>query len=259
MSELQRLQNQFQDYLLNSNPLFQNSIVNTKKVPAETRLAIYNNAYRSRLIDALAANYPVLQTYLGGEQFEELGQAYLSAYPSSFRSIRWFGNQLANFLNEHPDYNAFPYLAELAQFEWTLTLVFDAADNTTLQMEDMGKIPPDAWIDMRLQAHPSVHRLHLSWNVVPIWQAISDDKIPPDPIQYPIPIHWILWRKEFTNHFCSLTEDEAWAIDALLKASTFSEICEGLCQWIDEEEAGLRAASLLKGWISEGLIANVTQ
>ncbi len=257
MSGLQRLQNQFQDYLLNSNPHFQNSIVTTKKVPAETRLAIYANAYRSRLIEALAANYPVIQVYLGCDQFEELGQAYLNAYPSSFRSIRWFGDQLANFLNEHPDYKAFPYLAELAQFEWTLTLVFDATDSVVLQMEEMGNIPSDAWVDMRLQAHPSVHRLHSSWNVVQIWQAISDDKTPPDPIQNSVPIHWVLWRKELTNHFCSLTEDEAWAINIIINGATFSELCEGLCQWVDEEEAGLRAASLLKGWISEGLITKV--
>src|SRR3990167_11289209 len=103
MKGLQRLQTQFQDYLLNSNPLFRKCIVTTKKIPAEARLAIYSNAYRSRLIEALAANYPVLQTYLGCEQFEELGQAYLHACPSSFRSIRWFGDQLVNFLNEHSD------------------------------------------------------------------------------------------------------------------------------------------------------------
>ncbi|OGT38498.1 MAG: hypothetical protein A3F12_04120 [Gammaproteobacteria bacterium RIFCSPHIGHO2_12_FULL_38_14] len=257
MKVLQCLQNQFQDYLLNSNPNFQNSIVNTKKVPAETRLAIYNNAYRSRLVDALAANYPVLQTYLGCEQFEALGQAYLSANPSSFRSIRWFGDQLVNFLNEHADYKAFPYLAELAQFEWVLTLVFDATDSPVLQMEEMGSIPPGAWVNMRLQTHPSLHRLSLSWNVVQIWQAISDDKTPPDPIENSVPIHWVVWRKDLTNHFCSLTEDEAWAIDALLNGATFSGICEGLCQWVDEGEAGLRAASLLKGWISEGLVAKV--
>ena len=257
MKVLQCLQNQFQDYLLNSNPNFQNSIVNTKKVPAETRLAIYNNAYRSRLVDALAANYPVLQTYLGCEQFEALGQAYLSANPSSFRSIRWFGDQLVNFLKEHSDYKAFPVLAELAQFEWTLTLVFDAWDSTVLQMEEMGNIPSNAWVNMRLQAHPSLHRLTLSWNVIHIWQAISDDKTLPDPIENSVPIHWVLWRKELTNHFCSLREDEAWAIDAILNGSTFSEICEGLCQWIDEEEVGLRAASFLKGWISEGLITKV--
>ena len=137
MSGLHRLQNQFQDYLLNSNPLFQNSIVNTKKIPAETRLAIYANAYRSRLIDALAANYPVLQAHLGCAQFEELGQAYLSAYPSLHRSIRWFGDQLTHFLCKNSCYKEIPYLGELAQFEWTLTLVFDATDSTILQMEKM--------------------------------------------------------------------------------------------------------------------------
>lgn len=257
MNGLRHLQNKFQAYLLQSNSAFQNHIVTTGKVSAETRLAIYANAYRSRLIEALAANYPILQVYLGCEQFKELGQAYLSACPSSYRSIRWFGDKLAHFLCENSPYKEIPYLGELAQFEWTLTLVFDAADSKILQVEEMGSIPPDAWITMRLQAHPSIHRLNLTWNVVQIWQCISDDKTPPEPLQNPAPIHWVLWRKELMNQFCSLANDETWALDAILSGSTFSDICEGLCQWIDEEEAGLRAASLLKGWISEGLIAEV--
>ena len=257
MNGLRQLQNKFQAYLLHSNSSFEEYVINTEKVPAEARLAIYANAYQSRLIEALAANYPVLQIYLGHEQFETLGQAYLFAYPSSYRSIRWFGDKLAGFLHENSPYKEIPYLAELAQFEWALTSVFDAADSTILQMDDMGSIPPDAWINMRLQAHPSLHRLNLTWNVVQIWQTLSDDKTPPEPIQHPVPIHWLLWRKELMNQFCSLADDEAWALDTMLSGGTFSDICEGLCQWEEEEAVGLRAASLLKGWIAEGLIAEV--
>lgn len=257
MSGLRNLQNKFQAYLLNSNTAFKKHIVDTEKVSAETRLAIYSHAYRSRLVEALASNYPVLQLYLGYEQFAELGQAYLSAYPSSYRSIRWFGDQLAIFLTKCLAYKKFPYLAELAKFEWTLTLVFDAADSVILQIEEMMQIPLDVWTNMRLQTHPSIQRLNLSWNIVEIWQAISDDKTPPDPIPSPFAVNWLLWRRELTNHFCSLVEEEAWAIDAMLSGSTFSEICAGLCRWIDEKEAGFRAASILKGWISEELIAKV--
>lgn len=255
MKGLLHLQNTFQSYLLNANPAFQKHIVHTEKVPAQTRLAIYSNAYQLRLIEALGSNYPVLQVYLGCEQFEELSRAYLFAYPSSYRSIRWFGDQLAYFLRENTPYKEMPYLAELAQFEWALTLVFDAADSSILQVEEMGKLSPDAWINMRFTMHPSLYRLNLSWNVVQIWQAISDNKIPPEPVQNALPDNWVLWRKDLINQFCSLAVDEAWAMDAMLNEATFSEICEGLCQWFDEEEAGMRAASLLKGWILEGLIA----
>ncbi len=257
MKALSQLQNQFQNYLLDSNLQFQNCIINTDKVPAEIRLGIYGNAYRIRLIEALAANYPILHMYVGDDQFEELGEAYLKTCPSTFRSIRWFGDCLANFLSNHSSYKEYPYLAELAQFEWTLTLAFDAIDDNILQIEEMASIPPDAWINMQLQMHPAVHRLSFSWNIIQIWQALSDENTPPEPVHNLHPVEWVLWRREFASQFCSLSNDEAWAIDAMRNGGTFSEICEGLCQWIDEDEAALRAASLLKSWISQGLITKV--
>ena len=68
---------------------------------------------------------------------------------------------------------------------------------------------------------------------------------------------FVLWRNGLTSQFSSLSEDEAWAIDAMIKGLTFGELCEGLCQWVDEEEAGMHAASLLKGWIMMGFITAV--
>ena len=257
MTKLLQVENKFQDYLLHSNQAIFQHVSGTVKVSAETRLGLYAYAYRSRLHEALSSSYSVVESYLGSESFVELCYAYINAHPSQFRSIRWFGDQFADFIAKQPLYQAFPYLSELAKLEWTMALVFDAADSPVLQLEDMQVIPPEAWINMRLQVHPSVHRITLSWNVVQIWQAITDELAPTKPQQNTSDVGWILWRKALMNQFSSLSADELWAIDAMINGLTFGEICEGLCQWIDESDAGMRAASLLKGWITEGLITNV--
>ena len=257
MNELINLQNKFQKYLMHSDHAIQMESVSTGKVPVEVRLEIYGHAYRSRLVEALAANYPILQIYLGDEPFEKLSHAYIDAHPSLFRNIRWFGNQLENFLTENADYSSYPYLAELAKLEWTMTLTFDAADHRLVTMEDIIHLPPEAWADMRLMAHPSTHLIHFSWNVVHLWQALSQEQQPCEPIQNERPTAWVFWRKDLINQYCSLPEDEAFAIDAMLKGMKFGEVCEGICQWINEEEAAIRAASLLKGWILSGLIVKI--
>ncbi len=256
MKNLLPLQNKFQDYLLNLRDDFKKDIVGTERVSTETRLGIYRDAYRIRLHDALAANFPILKIYLGDEQFEELAFDYLAEYPSHFRSIRWFGDHLSPFLSQQEKYKAFPFLSELAQFEWTQTLVFDAKNSEILQLEELGLIPPESWGSMTFELHPSVHRLTFSWNVPPIWQALSDETTPPEPIQTPNTA-WILWRQELVTHFCSLSEEEAFGLDALMKGNSFEKICEGLCQWVEEDQAAMKAASLLKGWILAGLIAKV--
>lgn len=257
MSDLLNLQDKFQHYLLQGHVDFQKLIISTEKVSIETRLSIYSNAYQSRLVEALASNYPILHIYLGQEIFEKIACDYINQFPSHYRSIRWFGDQLAQFLNGHLEYKKFPYLSELAQFEWAQTLVFDAADSAILQVEEVAQIPPESWMDLRFTPHPSVHRINLSWNVVQIWQSISDDQKPDEPAQNSSIVSWVLWRRDLINRFCSLTEAESWAIDAILQKLTFGEICEGLCQWFDDQDAGVQAASLLKGWIQSGLLTEV--
>jgi len=257
MNELLSIQEEFQNYLLHSGLSKPKFIINTKKVSAKTRLAIYSYAYRSRLIDALADNFPVLKNYLGCENFEALANAYLDIHPSTNRSIRWFGDQLGNFIASKNEFVAMPYLVELARVEWILTEVFDAPNVPVFQLDEIAKIPPEHWSNMRLFIHPSVKSLSLMWNVDAIWQAITDKLTPAEPKQNEHPVIWIFWRKDLINKFSPLTADEAWAITAVLEEKSFAEICEGLCRWHSEDTVAIHAASYLKGWITVGLITKI--
>jgi hypothetical protein len=257
MNELLTIQEQFQNYLMHPEEGKLAFIDNTKKISAKERLAIYSYAYKSRLTECLEDNFPVLNTYLGAKQFEEVACAYLDRYPSTYRSIRWFGDQLSDFLSDCSPYNEYPYLAELAQFEWRMRLVFDAKDNNILHIEEVAQIPPESWVDMYFETHPTVNRLDMSWNVVQIWQDIMDGHAPIEALHSATKTSWVLWRRDLLNRFCSLSEDEAWAIDTMMNGLSFGEICAGLCQWFDEHNAALRAASLLKGWINSGLISAI--
>ena len=257
MTTLLNIEDKFQNYLLHSSQDIFHHIIGTTKVPADIRLAIYGNGYQARLHEALVASYPILERYLGSDPFEELCYAFIDHYPSPYRSIRWFGDKMAEYISLHSQYKEYLYLSELAEFEWAMALVFDAADSSIIQLEDMQHIAPNAWEGMRLSVHPSIHRLSLAWNVVQIWQAITDDAPLCEPLQSPSKVVWILWRKDLISQFSSLAEDEAWAIDAIINGLTFGDVCEGLCRWVEEEEAGMRAASLLKGWITAGLITNI--
>jgi len=124
MQSLTKLQHDFQAYLLQAPTTIAESIVATENVTREARLALYGDAYRERLIEALCNNYPKLFCYLGEGQFRELALQYIAHYPSGFRSIRFFGGRLAMFLNKTVPYSEEGVLAELADFEWTLAYVF---------------------------------------------------------------------------------------------------------------------------------------
>lgn len=256
MNELLQLQEQFQKFLLSSQSGIHDAIVQTEAVSVETRLGIYRDAYKLRLIESLSTNFPALYAYLGTEEFNKLAAYYIDAHPSSYRSIRWFGDLLSDFIKHN--YPQYPYLAELADFEWKMNFAFDAADAPRVQIEDMAVVPPESWANLKFTLHPSLQRIHYFWNAIPLWQALTDDHELPELQQNTEPASWVLWRTpEYILRFYSTTQEENWLLEGLSQGLSFGALCEGLCQWIKPEEVGMSAASYLKGWIQKGMLSEL--
>ena len=258
MSEtLRRLQEDFQDYLLTPDARMQPHVHGSAQVSAEERLAIYANAYRLRLLEALGTDYPGLHTVLGDDEFDAMGRAYIAAHPSAYFSLRWFGDRLSEFLRSTAPYSQYPVFAEMATFEWAKSDAFDAADSAVANISDMAAIPPDAWPGLRFIPHHSLRRLDLRWNVPTVWKEIDAGREPPELVESEYPIAWLLWRQDLLTYFRSLNVDEAWALDALLRGETFADLCEGLTEWIDAQNVAGHAVGLLKQWLTDGLISEI--
>jgi len=256
MTTLARLQRDFQDYLLRGDPAVASHVLGSARVPVATRLGIYSRAYRSRLQEALANNFPALARLLGETDFQTLAAHYVAAHDSPFFSIRYYGDALPRFLATHEPYAAAPVLAELAQWEWAMTSVFDAADTAPLGHEALARIAPGQWAQLRFEWHPSVQRLTLWWNVPQLWQALTDESEPPSASRAAAPVQWLLWRERLTTYFRSLPQTEAAALDAARNGWPFAEVCELLCAELGESAAPAEAAALLRGWIGSGLIVS---
>jgi len=256
MTVLAHLQRDFQDHLLRGDAAVEAHVVGTARVPVATRLGIYAGAYRSRLADALAHTFPALAKFLGEKDFHTLASDYVLTHDSPFFSIRYYGDTLPQFLATREDYAAAPVLAELAQWEWVMGSVFDAADATPLAHEALARTPPQQWAQLRFSWHPSVQRLALSWNVPQLWQALTSEVEHPELSHTTVPVQWLLWREELTTYFRSLPKAEAAALDASRSGWPFGELCELLCEELGESEAPAQAASLLRGWIASGLIVS---
>jgi hypothetical protein len=251
---LRRLQEDFQGYLLTLDERMHPHVLGSAQVGVEERLAIYANAYRLRLLEALATDYPGLHALLGDDDFDAMGRAYIAAHPSPYFSLRWFGDRMSDFLSITAPYSKYPVFAEMAAFEWAKSDAFDAADGEVAGIHDMAAIPPDAWPGLRFVPHPSLRRLDLRWNVPTIWKEIEAEQEPQAPEEGDYPIAWLVWRQNLVTYFRSLNVDEAWALDALQRGEPFATLCEGLTEWIDAQHVAGHAAGLLKRWLEDGLI-----
>lgn len=256
-SPLATMQQGFQAYVLDGTASFAAEICTPPNATAIARLSIYAEAYRLRLHDALATDFPALHTLAGDALFAEIGRAYLAVHPSQHFSLRYFGERLSAFLACHSPYRESPVLSEMATLEWALSLAFDAADLPSLDVATLGALPQDAWPTLRLRFHPSVQRRDFYWNVPALWSAIDADSAPQTPAKLADPVAWLIWRQDLQNFFRPLSPAEARALDMMREGSDFAGLCEALCEYLDTEQVGLSAAQFLKAWVAAGLISEI--
>ena len=259
MTHLERLQTDFQAYLIDDakGAAFTHCIVDDTKVGVKKRLGIYYDAYRFRIIEALTTVYPKLKILLGDDLFESIARAYIDQYPSTYCNMRWYGSNMRDYLlaalPQHP------IAAEMATFEWSLGLAFDAEDAPILTLQDLTEVPVEEWSDLKFMFHPSVQLLPLQWNIVQLWNALEKDETPPSIIKTHEPC--LIWRAGFNlneglnSHFRSIETSEYTAIQLAISGASFGDLCDSLQNAFGEEEATTKASQYLSGWLNDGVIS----
>lgn len=198
-----------------------------------------------RLVEILGNDFPATRDALGEDVFAGFAERYLRAHPSTRPSVRHLGAAFADWMEAQLD--APRELHELARFEWLQAAAFDAEDMPLLGVEDVALLPAEAWPALRLHLHPSA-RLLDTIRLVIVAGA-------PEVAAADSPAHWLLWRgADGDVHWRSLDVDEADALRALRSGADFGDVCERLAMHHDDGGA-LRAASLLKRWLADGLLA----
>ncbi len=264
MQSLKGLQAAFKRHLFTGDGGIVEHIVSMENANNEQRMNTYTNAYYGRLVETLAGDYPAVQAMLGEEAFTTLCHDYIQAHPSTHYSLRWFGQHLPTFLTKAAGSRELPFLTELANLEWTFINAFDAADAEVLDENAVTMIVPEAWPEIKIGFHASVHLIDYHWNILDLWRAVSDEETIPPLQALPESSTCLIWRQELTTRYRILETDEAAALKAAMQGASFAELCEIVTQALPaaEDEAGqleiaLRSAGLLKTWLAEGMIVTL--
>jgi len=232
-------------------------VLTTRRADARRRLGVYAEAYRSRLVEALANDYPALQAVLGEVGFDKMMREFVAAHPSRQPNLRWYGGEVGRFLARSARSRRRPLLAELARFEWALGLAFDAADAPLATAEDVARVPAVGWPAMRLRLHPSVQRLWLRSNAPQMWRAACAGRKPPAAAMRLRPSAWLVWRKGHEPFYRALPSAEAWALGAAARGRDFAFVSSGLRRFVGAERAAQTAAQFLRNWLAERLICAI--
>jgi hypothetical protein len=228
-------------------------------LPAVHRLDVYANAYFLRIRDCLKEDYAALHAGLGDDGSHDLVTAYLMVHPSRQPSLRFAGAALASFLAADPAAEPFrkrwPWASDLAHLEWALVDAFDAFDVRPLRRDDLSRIPPGRWPELRLRLHPSVRLLRLAWPVHALRKAWEQDR----PLSEPEAARdttVCVWRRAERVQFRTLVAAEADLLEALGEGASFDGLCERAEKALGAAAAPAFAAECLSRWVRDELLAS---
>ncbi len=253
---LAELQRDFQSHVMHGHERIVAAVEGSASVPAALRLGIYSEAYRLRLTDALASTLPRLQQLLGKEPFAEVAREYIDLCPSSYPSIRWFGDRMPELLTKSFPHQ--PWLAELATWEWAIAATFDGADAEPIGIDALAAVAPEQWAALTFQFHPTVQVLTMRTNAPLLFKALSADDPAPEPVALDEPRSWLIWREQLKTQYRSLSPDESAALELMRSGGSFEMLCDALFQWHDADAVPAQAAGLLKRWVVEQMIVGVS-
>lgn len=257
MSELKQMQSLFQGAVMGNDTKFLSEIEDGGKISPERRLHIYQHAYKSRLREVLAEDFPVIHTMVGDNVFFELCNGYIDAYPSGHPSLRYFGQNFEKFTRQVSPYKEQSIIGEMAQFEWIFHDVFDAKDHDCVTIEDVAALPPEVWTTLRFTFHPSLNIAPYTWNVAAVWSSVqAENSQPIMPESVPGGCHVIQWRRNLLSYYRTLDAGEAEVLTLAMAGRSFPEICESLSLTYGDA-APAKAAEFLKVWVGEGLISSL--
>jgi hypothetical protein len=152
----------------------------SSRLTGTERIAIYGDAYRARLVECLADDYPALKYALGDDSFEALCLRYIAEHPSRSPNLNAFGQHMAAFcrIEEIPSRH---FEADLAALEWAMVEVLHAASPEKLDLATLATLPADRWAGARFLPGGAVRVLELAYPVNAFFQAFREGQAPAAP------------------------------------------------------------------------------
>jgi hypothetical protein len=126
-----------------------------------TQNSLYQHSHLYRqniflnLMTHLKHLYPLSLTLLGEDLFNKIAHHYIGRYPSLSSTINEYGEYFPDDLADYPGLLSFPYLFDLAQFEWAIHVVSLAADASRLDIKLLDKISLEKYSQVHVMLHPA--------------------------------------------------------------------------------------------------------
>jgi len=260
-------------------------ITRSRALSAAERLAIYANAYHTRLLECLGEVYPLLKRTLGEEAFDAFAFGYLQDYPSRSYTLNELGRHFPRYLRETrptahdadsgsacagsangdealvknwPD-----FLIDLARLEWAIYDVFDGPGvegQPLLRFDQLSGIPPENWAQVRLQPVPCLQLLATRFPVNDYYTALRKARSE-EAVAIPSPCESFiaLTRRQFIVRRYNVSRTEFELLQAIKSGQSLGQAVQRAASATDGDMDKLAANLKLwfRNWTAEGFFQSV--
>lgn len=256
MSTLAALQARFLAGVIDGKAEAMSDICATAQFSATQRMAVYANAYRRRLVEALASVHERTAQRLGESRFDTLGLAYVEAHAPVDRSLGRYGLDFPGWLQANAgslvDLGALSprTLSGVATIDTLLRRAFDAADAEPVGRDALLGLPMDAWPTLRVLAVPAFATARIDAAAIALWRD-PDAPLAGETDETSV----AFWRRDGQTFFRSVAASEALLLARLRAGLTLAEACLG-----DSDDTAIPldvAAPALLAWVDEGWLAGL--
>ncbi|MDX2113016.1 MAG: DUF692 family protein [Alphaproteobacteria bacterium] len=213
---------------------------------AEAQLGVYVNAYRWRLFDVVAEDYPVLKVYLGSERFESLINDFITVVPSIFFSVARYATRLPAFQQTHTGSDIFS--SELCALETAIAQLADAPETEVLTPEDLTGMTPEALMQSQLCVRKAMQLFAFNHPVNDYYKAVREETQLPAITKQPSFL--AVFRHEDVVWRMDLEQQEYKLLSALCAGSTVGEALSAV-----DESAAANISQYFSRWMRNGLLS----
>lgn len=232
-------------------------ILPSATLSAVERLGIYHGMYPLRMHEALAADYPALQRFLGESTFAELLRAYVREHPSRSYSLNPLGDRLPEFIESAAI--ALPRRAfchDLARLELAVSQVFDADQTPPLGPDRIAAVPGEDWERARLVPIAAFRLLDFRYNVNAYLQSVRDES-PSPPLPRRRDSSVAVYRRDYRVYRLALTPPARQLLAALCAGAPLGAAVLLACQRAERPAGHKDLYRWFRDWVASGIFQSV--
>ena len=221
--------------------------------PAD-QLAVYVNAYRYRLYDVTAEDYPVLKHYLGNEAFDGLINDFVNTAQSDHFNVGRYAAHLPEFLTQHSIGDAFAH--ELATLENAVSQLGDPAETIVLEPVHLVGMTAEELMDSVLYPRTALQLFAFEYPVNRYYLAVKSEEEPMPPA--PEKAFLAVFRHEDVVWRMELGANEYHLLRKLFDGMPIGKALAALQTELDlpEDELSAHLSEWFSRWMRNGLLAH---